>query len=45
MEWKYDGNKIGTYADDADNSAVLDSAKVYFNGYELGEYKTLKSND
>ena len=68
-EWKYDGNKIGTYADDADNSVVmdktkslkdsltssdymnydnddvLDSAKVYFNGYELGEYRTLKSND
>ena len=28
-----------------DNDDVLDSAKVYFNGYELGEYRTLKSND
>lgn len=66
-EWKYDGDKVGTYADDADgryvmeksdktteyalvdtdamnydDDDVLDSAVVYFNGAEVGTYKSLK---
>ena len=44
-EWKYDGSKIGTYADDADNSVVMDKTKSLKDSLTSSDYKNYDNDD
>ena len=44
-EWKYDGSKIGTYADDADNSVVMDKTKSLKDSLTSSDYMNYDNDD
>ena len=44
-EWKYDKDKVGTYADDADNVIVLDKAKTAKTVLTDGDYMNYDTKD